>query len=253
MAAVVAVLTESLGESIKGFYKLRKAYLTLDSILQEERAYLASTGGSASSDDQINKSSTQSTASLGKTETEAEDDEDEFLDASEDVGTEKKIETYMGHLEIEGQQDTPSASAQLIDEGKGQDRLRRRPSMFSEGPDAEIFGGNAIDLFIHAGSNMCFGIILIVLSLIPPSFSTLARIAGFKGDRKQGLELLWQATKFQGNINGAFAGLVLLGYYNGMLGFSDILPSSGKGSYPKARCAALLQDFRRQYPEVCTP
>jgi len=42
MSAVVGVLTESVTESLRGFYKLRKAFLTLEAISQEEKKYLES-------------------------------------------------------------------------------------------------------------------------------------------------------------------------------------------------------------------
>lgn len=101
---------------------------------------------------------------------------------------------------------------------------------------------------------MCFGILLLIISLVPPAFSRLLSIIGFKGDRERGIEMLWQSSRFP-NINGAVAGLMLLAYYNGLLGFADILPSEAdveKGAvvgYPKERIAALLVKLRARYPE----
>jgi hypothetical protein len=96
---------------------------------------------------------------------------------------------------------------------------------------------------------MCFGLLLIMLSMMPPSFKPLIQMVGLRGDRKRGISLLWQASKFE-NLNGAFAGLVLLGYYNNFISFCDIVPATGSGSYPKERCKALLQKYRMRYTKV---
>lgn len=59
MSAVVGVLNESLTESIKGFYKLRKAYLTLDGILAAETRYGQNVAGNG-----LNTAKSTSTESL---------------------------------------------------------------------------------------------------------------------------------------------------------------------------------------------
>lgn len=90
---------------------------------------------------------------------------------------------------------------------------------------------------------------------IPPAFSKLLLIIGFHGNRDLGLKMLWQASRFT-NYNGAMAGLILLGYFNGIVGFCDILPDTSHGfeadmlgGYPKERCEALLSEMRTRYPK----
>jgi tetratricopeptide (TPR) repeat protein len=253
MGAVVGVLTESITEAIKGFYKLRKAYIALEAIMQEEKRHLESQSVEQSSTQSQDSSFVESTDASSPEQQldtpQSESSQDEFFDAKEDRDGSHRLPTYQGHLASSDSDIRQSLDRLTVTEQTVRlDPLRRLTSTFQEGPEVDLFDGNLVDGFIHSGANMCFGMILILLSMMPPAFSALVKIAGFKGDRKRGLGLLWQASKFS-NINGAFAGLILLGYYNGMLGFCDVLPSSGTGAYPRERCRALLKNFRERYPQ----
>ncbi|KAL5628633.1 hypothetical protein BROUX41_002024 [Berkeleyomyces rouxiae] len=170
MGAVVGVLHESLTEALKSFYKLRKAYLTLESIMNAETVML---------------------------------------------------------------------------------KKRNKDGLVLD--DDELFN-NPRDVFIHSGTSMCFGILLFLFSMIPPSYSRLLSMLGLKGDRQRGIQLLWKSTEYS-NVHGAVAALVLLNYYHGLLGFSDILPTAEHWDddadtigYPRAKCQALLAQTQKRYP-----
>jgi hypothetical protein len=308
MSAVVGVLNESLTEAIKSFYKLRKAYITLESVLAAESKYVnerSSTGfdstGSAASPRPASKlssrdnprpssqpqsltgqtspnrpdnpsaaqGSTAATEQTAGTANKPDDDDDDFVDADEERGDVPTPVEYVGHLSLS----TGDAKVQDITDPKGQldSNTNSTEDLISSMPDSEseslpelagltlsetvkenhdiaIFGDHPVDTFIISGSNFCFGILMLLVSLVPPSFHTLLKIAGFKGDRERGIQMLWQATKFR-NIHGALAGLVLFGYYNGITGFCDIVPRHGQGSHPKERCRALLADMRERFPK----
>ncbi|KAL8839100.1 MAG: hypothetical protein Q9170_001882 [Blastenia crenularia] len=305
MSAVVGVLNESLTESIRGFYKLRKAFVTLDGILDAENKYVRglsrqSLESRRSVDSLPSNRSTRLTngvpGGFGDESVDAKkqekplldvvrgnearaaadsakitkvqdtpDEEDEFYDADEIHDEESKTDTYAGHIEIDDvtknleknplnednkieTQDLPPAIA-LSSSHRGLDH----------NPDSDVFS-NPIDVFIHSGANLYFGLLLVMISMIPPAFNKLLFIIGFRGDRDRGLRLLWQASKFD-NINGAMAGLVLLGFYHAVVGFADILPETTltKASddttqqdvqgYPKERCEALLREMRTRHPK----
>ena len=284
MSAVLGVLNESLIESIKGFYKLRKAYVTLSGILDAEARYMKKGTGiglhtpsrtsvesfrsdaSATSmrgmpgglDGPSSKPpsirSFQMTASNSADAATAkedgytngaqdDDDEDEFYDA--DDGTTAKME----NLSLDGERrlstkDLPAPKLPTATHG-----------MLDHDPDSDVFA-NPIDVFIHSGANLCFGLLLIMIAAIPPAFGKLLFIIGFHGDKDRGIRMLWQASKFH-NINGAMAGLIVLGYYNTFIGMSDVIPDSDPTSidqdsvegYPKQRCEALLTEMRRRHPK----
>lgn len=288
MSAVIGVLNESLTESIKGFYKLRKAFVTLNEISEAEARYMRKRNGvetdtpsrrsvdtfrsdrsapsikgmpggfSDAASEPPSMHSFQETApkALGSAATKRyaqtngapedgddDEDEDEFYDA--DDGTTAQLD----NLSLEGggtlsAKDLPAPEDQVAGHG-----------MLDHDPDSDVFA-NPIDVFIHSGANLCFGLLLVMISMIPPAFGKLLFIIGFHGDKDRGIRMLWQASKFH-NINGAMAGLIVLGYYNTFIGMSDIIPDSDPTSidqnsvegYPKQRCEALLAEMRRRHPK----
>lgn len=303
MSAVVGVLNESLTESIKGFYKLRKAYVTLDGILEAEARYMKSKaelgaprnrstesfrsgtsarslrgmpGGFGEDHDSITNTRPPSVKSENGSNAEAvhpartvhktdipsaeADDEAEFYDADEAHDGRTGTDKYAGHVEVNGVVVNLEELA-LNDHAVGLERppTPRTPltpqGMLEHDPDSDIFT-NPIDVFIHSGANLCYGLLLVMIAMIPPAFGKLLYIIGFRGDRDRGLRMLWQASKFH-NINGAMAGLILLGYYHAVVGFSDIIPDSTMSQdgqpptegYPKERCELLLADMRKRHPK----
>lgn len=215
MSAITAVLSESITESLRGFYKLRKAYITLDAIMAEEKKYIdaleAKTGKSvvlAQASTSANPSNVpsetgpklESKAADGTDQTKDDSDDEQFFDTAQDQSQIADIKA--------AQDATRLLQSTTLNEKVNP--LRRLSSTVQEGPDADIFT-NPMDAFIHSSTAMCAGMLQILISLLPPAFGPLARVIGFSGDRKKGISLLWQASKF-GNLNSAFAGLVLLGY-----------------------------------------
>lgn len=273
MGAIISVMHESLTEGIKGFYKLRKAFIALDAIMEAEAKVLGPRDNGA----------TKPPAASDKHETvdgeqgQESDSDLEFVDAPEDVEESRTPATYTGHVSRTNSKTAPSSILErpMEDLSLGKEGSSSLPGTRSEtpntlrpavsspsrrlgaGPDSSLFT-NPVDAFVHSGANMCFGILLLIISMVPPAFSKLLYIIGFKGDRERGVQMLWQSTKFR-NVNGGVAGLMLLAYYNGLLAFADILPSEADASefadeneivgYPKEQCNTLLRSMRAQYPD----
>lgn len=242
-SAICAVLSGSVTEAIKGFYKLRKAYLTLDGIMEIESNYLrqrvASHSKSFSRASLVSTHSekTPLTSSQGPSTTTILNNVDEKAGLEPGSTPNGSLHSVPGHVE--------AASLEPV---------TRQESKLLDVEPAAVGITNHTDIFIHSGTRLCYGILLVVFSMIEnPLFSKILYIVGFKGDRERGTRYLWQAARFN-NFNSAIAGITLLAYYNGMMGFCDILPTDAGAeddisAYPRAKCNALLTDMRKRYPE----
>lgn len=267
MGAVVGVLNENLTEMLKSLYKLRKAYMTLSALADAEEKYTSQKhrntfNGGASHDIRIEPKTAEkpvkegvSTASITQeygvpslldAKGEGDDDGDEeFFDVEETpeslASKQDGTDTVDNHLtkQLSGLNFAPT-------KGHRANELNHNAQGFS---DADTFL-HPIDIFIHSGVGLCFGMLLLMISMIPPAFGKVLHLIGFKGDRERGLKMLWNASKYS-NINGAMAGLCLLTYYNGIVGFCDIVAEDDTsiiGDYPARRCEELLTQMRGVYP-----
>ena len=292
MMAVVGVLNESLTESLRGFYRVRQAFKTLEGLAGSESKYAArvasqrqsidskaSIGGTPSHSrphsrqeplSAKNSKSPSTIASEAESE-EDDDDDDDFFDADESHEGFEMPKRYQGSLELDRAAEGLS-KLEFDGEGSADESEKKTSSnpllavpppssspsvsqLLNLDPEDPAFS-NDIDGFIHSGVNLCFGVLLLLISTIPPAFSKILYIVGFRGDKEKGMLLLWQASKFH-NIHGALAALVLLAWYNALIAFCDVVPDPPEDStpetqiegYPMLRLRALLSATSQRYPK----
>ncbi|SPO04074.1 related to Mitochondrial outer membrane protein IML2 [Cephalotrichum gorgonifer] len=240
MGAVVGVLHESLTEGIKSFYKLRKAYFALEAIIQMD--VNATQGGAPP------------TATKPLAEQFAEDrmpgtfGDDEFRDSDEDGAPDPALEGGDSRSTSGSSPSSPSPASTPSSLDPPTSTLPPKTAA-----DSGVFT-NPRDVFIHSGAYMCHGTLLFLFTLVPPALSRLLSIIGFKGDRERGIRMLWESTAFP-NVHGAIAAIVILSYYNGLLGLADILPPANLYDEdaevvgpPVEKCRELLVRLRARYP-----
>ncbi|PGH15542.1 hypothetical protein AJ79_02324 [Helicocarpus griseus UAMH5409] len=258
MAALVGVLNESLSESIKAFYKLRKAYISLDSIMQMEQNYLEAESARKNASSENTRSPAISTERPRSDKLKVPGiDPSKLSDSLHKKGAQSRDGGARPNSQENKRRLSEDVAALSLAEAESPpaespDKLSSPAQHLDHDPDSELFT-NPVDVFVHSGANLCFGLLLLLISMVPPAFSKLLYIVGFRGDRARGLRMLWQASKFN-NLNGAIAGLALLAYYNGFIRYCDIVTDSlseGEGeleSYSENRLSALLAEMRKRFP-----
>lgn len=235
------MLSGSVTEAIRGFMKLRKAYQTLDGIMQIESKYLKAK--------MAGRRYSVTSAALSRQQTEKSLENGSSL-LNEDY--EKSQANINGNLQEESDLLDELASSETRQPIRP--TITRTQSRLLDVEPASVGIKSHTDIFIHSGTRLCYGILLLVFSMIEnPMFNRILYIVGFSGDRERGTRYLWQAARFD-NFNSAIAGFVLLGFYNNFIMFSDVLPTDSTADddlagYPKTRCLHLLADMRKRYPD----
>lgn len=149
MAAVVGVLSESVVESMKAFYKLRTAYKTLEGIL-----------------DQMSKM---------QTPTQLDGAGQSRQSLANGTSGDKIRENEPPGLLIPGPETRSSSASIRSAKTASRPGSRSHPSTGYMPPDA------LVDEFVVSGVNLCFGVLLLILGMVPPSMRTIMSIVGFRG------------------------------------------------------------------------
>lgn len=253
MAAVVGVLNESLTESMRGFWKLRKAWGVLEGIVAMEsrfverrkaedgvsRSVTEKSQGEASSlvDAESEKVGKEDSVEKkeGKWEEESDDESAEFVDVGETLNNEGANDEAKKEAESKKQQEPPRPEQADV----------RTSATADPQPDALApYLTHPMDHFIHTTVCTQYGLLLLLASMIPPAFSPILNIIGFRGDRTRGLSLLWLSSQSD-SIQGAIAAIVVLEWYNGLVSFLDIQQLD---AWPKQKLVELLVIMRQRYP-----
>lgn len=222
---LLMLFSESVVESAKALFKLRKAYQMLQEILNEIKQaeskkkstiYLDTLNESTASF--ISTDITFTSVDIPYKLTPQEQNDKDLLDFANKVYQMRKNRLCGAHIG-----NTP-AFHRLRTE-LGSEVLKDLSD--SECVDATYLSDSVdesqatVDEFIHSGVNLCFGILQVVLSLIPPAIGAVLSIVGFHGSREEGLRMVWKSTKNR-NIHGGIGLLSLLFYYDGPFQFSDV-------------------------------
>lgn len=79
---------------------------------------------------------------------------------------------------------------------------------------------NTIDEFIESSAGLCYGIIQLILSILPPAVTSVLNAFGFSINKMEGLQLLWDVVNERNIFSGLSLGTLVI-YYHGPFKFID--------------------------------
>ncbi|ANB15889.1 hypothetical protein AWJ20_3533 [Sugiyamaella lignohabitans] len=220
MGAIAMFLSESVLDAAKAFLRLRKAYQILDELNNQIKGHST----------QPHSSLLATALSHVSTKLESTHITPNLVD-NESLSTEQKTVWSSKLKEFERvRKERLSTIGRSVNQSSvtliGKDENERREQVGSN-EEGDIF--TATDEYIVSGVNCMFGLLQLILSIIPPTLGKVMSLVGFRGNREDGLRMLWKASEYS-NIHGAIALLALLQFYDGPTQFVDIQKSSGEES-----------------------
>lgn len=236
LGAITLFLSESVIDSAKALYKLRKAFQTFDEVNKQlTSSNLKSTlsSGMASSTPNLsfthtgNIRSQSSSASLKPNGSKSGLKDNgiislESLKNPEIAARAKKFQQarmQRANLLTGGESDRDLISQAISDLSLDTNKHKRA-------------GQDTVDEYITSAINACYGLLQLVISIIPPGLGRVLSIVGFYGDKEEGLTKLWKATSHI-NIHGSIALLALLQFYDGPTQVSGFNPTRTATASPE--------------------
>lgn len=228
LSAITLFLSESMIDSAKALYRLRKAYQTFDEVNRQlDSSSLKDTLSrqkSASTPNLLHKGGLSSRSSMASLRGKVSVDDgiltSESLKIPEIASRAKRF--HQARLErskaLTGDKDD---QVKLVEKALADLSLEHNINKRA--------GQDTVDEYIVSAINACYGLLQLVISIIPPGIGRVLSIVGFSGDKDEALSMLWKATTHQ-NIHGCIGLLALLQFYDGPTQVSDIevteVPSS---------------------------
>ncbi|KAF5101258.1 hypothetical protein D0Z00_000928 [Geotrichum galactomycetum] len=225
LSAITLFLSESVIDNAKALYRLRKAYQTFDQVSKQLNSSslqeTLSSSISASTPNLLNitkgsLSKQASSASLRGKGTTVDDGilTLESLKIPEVAARAKKFHRARLERNKELTGDDKSHHLALVEKALADLTLGNNGTKKA--------GQETVDEYIVSAINACYGILQLVISIIPPGIGRVLSIVGFNGDKDEALTMLWKATAHT-NIHGCIALLALLQFYDGPTQVSDIV------------------------------
>ncbi|CCG82403.1 Mitochondrial outer membrane protein C83.16c [Taphrina deformans PYCC 5710] len=106
-----------------------------------------------------------------------------------------------------------------------------------------------VDEAIQSGVLMCYGLLTLIISLLPPKLTKVLNLLGFHGERDEALKYLWIAASKPQSLQGAASFASLVQYYGGAVQLCDIYDTSaGKDGWPVEKSFQTLEQINQYYP-----